>query len=120
MSDGRPPYRSAPPLPVPSVPAVPTGRKVGLVALAVVLTVLLVAVGFFIGLLWTFAACWKQTCSDVDAAAIVLMPVAGLAIGIGCSALLRRFRAWFYAHPVAIWAPLAVATLFLLQAVIQV
>jgi hypothetical protein len=79
---------------------------VGLVALAAVAVVVLAAAGFAVGLAWTFAACWKQTCSDVDAAAVVLLPMVGIGVGVGLASLLRSRRAWFYARPLVVWLPL--------------
>ena len=83
------------------------GLRLGLVVLAALAAVAATLVGAVAGFAWSFGACYKQTCSDVDAAAIVLLPLVGLTVGVGGGIATYARRHWFYAHPRAVWVPLA-------------
>lgn len=84
------------------------GLRLGLLALTTIAAIGAIFAGAVAGFAWSFGACYKQTCSEVDAAAIVLLPIVGLAVAVGGGIAAYVKRRWFYAHPLAIWVPLAV------------
>jgi hypothetical protein len=77
--------------------------KAAMVGMALSIIGGLVAVGLLAAVVWIFAACFGDDCTDADVWLALIGPLAGLGVGLGIAWLIWWTRRFFYARPNIVW-----------------